>query len=291
MKKSEIKEAIKAHIKSLMEAGKEVVITTNDGTSKTASSAEKLRAKQASDNDDVVTYQKRGATNEAGKNFSLKSGLEKVINQAWEEKDLIKAKQIVINFLEDSGIKEEDKKKMISTINAQPNKGKLDYYLANALLKFEGHSISKLEENKEFLRMQKRAGLITEGQYQKKLEEIEGDPDDYYGYNEPIDPNDYADDNSNEVDTFWESLGEGYYKEDDVYYTPHGFQFDYNPETKTFSSEIQYSDYGDDREEGEAKIDPMLNELEDTLEEQSEKKEFKWEIKTTSDAYSVFIKI
>jgi hypothetical protein len=27
------------------------------------------------------------------------------------------------------------------------------------------------------------------------LDEIEGDPDDYYGYNEPIDPNDYADDN------------------------------------------------------------------------------------------------
>lgn len=65
MKKSEIKEAIKAHIKSLMEVGKEVVITTTDGTSKTASSAEKLRAKQASDNDDVVTYQKRGATNES----------------------------------------------------------------------------------------------------------------------------------------------------------------------------------------------------------------------------------
>ena len=26
------------------------------------------------------------------------------------------------------------------------------------------------------------------------INEIEGDPDDYYGYNEPIDPNDYADD-------------------------------------------------------------------------------------------------
>jgi hypothetical protein len=26
------------------------------------------------------------------------------------------------------------------------------------------------------------------------LDEMEGDPDDYYGYNEPIDPNDYADD-------------------------------------------------------------------------------------------------
>lgn len=65
MKKSELKEMIKARIKGLIEAGKEVVITTNDGTAKTASSAEKLRAKQASDNDDIVTYQKRGVTNES----------------------------------------------------------------------------------------------------------------------------------------------------------------------------------------------------------------------------------
>ena len=88
MKKSELKEIIKSHVKGLMEVGKEVVITTNDGTSKTASSAEKLRAKQASDDDDIVTYKKRG------------------VNEA-----------------------------------------------------------------KEFLRMQKLAGLITEGQFQKKMEE------------------------------------------------------------------------------------------------------------------------
>ena len=92
--------------------------------------------------------------------------------------------------------------------------------------------------SKEFLKMQKLAGLITENQYKEtltkvesdlitllyslrnsindedkkealskledvfsivrdmedaQLTEIEGDPDDYYGYNEPIDPNDYAD--------------------------------------------------------------------------------------------------
>ena len=97
--------------------------------------------------------------------------------------------------------------------------------------------------SKEFLKMQKLAGLITENQYKgtltevesdlitllyslrnsinnddkeqsmnminqllsiardmedAQLTEIEGDPDDYYGYNEPIDPNDYADDNDDE---------------------------------------------------------------------------------------------
>jgi hypothetical protein len=100
MKKSKLKEMIKARVKGLMEAGKEVVITTQDGTAKTASSTEKLRAKQASDNDDVVTYQKRGATNE---------------------------------------------------------------------------STNKKSMNKEFLKMQKLAGLITEGQFQKKLNEMYDD--------------------------------------------------------------------------------------------------------------------
>lgn len=141
MKKSEIKEIVKARIKNIMEVGKEVTITTTDGTEKTATSDQKKRAQQASKDKDTVVYKKPGV-NEAGKSFSLKSGLEKVINQAWEEKDLSKAKQIVIDFLENSGIKEEDKNKMIATIQAQSNKLKLDYYLANALLKFEGHSLT-----------------------------------------------------------------------------------------------------------------------------------------------------
>lgn len=141
MKKSELKEIIKARVKGIMEIGKEVNITTTDGTSNTATSDQKKRAQQASKDKDTVVYKKPGVL-EGSKNFQLKSNLEKIINQAWKEQDLIKAKQIIIDFLKDSGIKEEDKKKMISTINSQPNKQKLDYYLANALLKFEGHSLT-----------------------------------------------------------------------------------------------------------------------------------------------------
>jgi hypothetical protein len=37
----------------------------------------------------------------------------------------------------------------------------------------------------------KQADIEKSGE---RLDEIEGDPDDYYGYNEPIDPNTYADD-------------------------------------------------------------------------------------------------
>jgi hypothetical protein len=43
-------------------------------------------------------------------------------------------------------------------------------------------------------------------QVAESLDEIEGDPDDYYGYNEPIDPKDYAD----ESDDFTRGYDAGY---------------------------------------------------------------------------------
>lgn len=93
MKKSELKEMIKARVKGLMEAGKEVVITTQDGTSKTASSAEKLRAKQASDNDDVVTYQKRGATNESKEFLKMQKRAGLITESQYRELTEIKIKE------------------------------------------------------------------------------------------------------------------------------------------------------------------------------------------------------
>jgi hypothetical protein len=51
----------------------------------------------------------------------------------------------------------------------------------------------------EILRMQMLSGIITESQYAAKLNEMEGDPEDYYGYQEPVDPNDYADESAGET--------------------------------------------------------------------------------------------
>jgi hypothetical protein len=90
MKKSELKEIIKARVKGLMESDKEVTITTTDGTEKTATAAQKKRAQQASKDKDTIVYKKQGT----------------------------------------------------------------------------------LEENQQFLRMQKLAGLITEDRSKKKLEEV-----------------------------------------------------------------------------------------------------------------------
>ena len=76
----------------------------------------------------------------------IKSSLDKIIQQVWSEKDLNKAKNIVTSYLNDSKIKDEDKKKMTQSIDKITTKGKLDYYLANSLLKYEGSGLSQLKK-------------------------------------------------------------------------------------------------------------------------------------------------
>lgn len=83
---------------------------------------------------------------------NIKSSLEKIIQQAWAESDLNKAKKLVTDFLETSKIKDEDKKKMITTINNPTeiaNKARFDRYLANALLSYEGSGLGQLSKKKD----------------------------------------------------------------------------------------------------------------------------------------------
>lgn len=86
-----------------------------------------------------------GDLNESKFDGDIKSSLEKIIQQVWSEKDLNKAKNIVTSYLNDSKIKDEDKKKMTQFIDKITTKGKLDYYLANSLLKYEGSGLSQLK--------------------------------------------------------------------------------------------------------------------------------------------------
>ena len=53
--------------------------------------------------------------------------------------------------------------------------------------------------NESFLKMQKLAGVITEGQYKNKLSEIIGDIDDTPHPDGDFDPMDYADDNNDKI--------------------------------------------------------------------------------------------
>lgn len=75
--------------------------------------------------------------------MDIKSSLVNIINQVWAETDFYKAKQMILNYLNDSKIKEIDKKKMILEIEFNVrSKSRLDTYLTNALLKYEGMGLN-----------------------------------------------------------------------------------------------------------------------------------------------------
>ena len=68
----------------------------------------------------------------------LVSTLDKIATQVFQAKDLTSAQNIAISQLNESTIKESDKNKMIQEISNIKSLQKLQYYCANALLKYEG---------------------------------------------------------------------------------------------------------------------------------------------------------
>jgi hypothetical protein len=80
---------------------------------------------------------------------SIKSVLEKIVQKVWSEKNLDAAKKMIIDFVSQSQIKDEDKKKILNNIKPLTSKMKLDQYLANSLLGYEGHGLSQLRNEME----------------------------------------------------------------------------------------------------------------------------------------------
>jgi hypothetical protein len=76
-----------------------------------------------------------------------KSKLEAVIQQAWKENDINKAKNLVANYIKDSKINNDSKKTILNKMKVITDKEKLDYYLANSLLKFEKMGLNEGENN------------------------------------------------------------------------------------------------------------------------------------------------
>ena len=68
----------------------------------------------------------------------LTSTLDQIATQVFESKTLDEAKTICLDFLKESKIKESDRLKMISEIEKMKYLHKVQLYIANALLKFEG---------------------------------------------------------------------------------------------------------------------------------------------------------
>lgn len=81
--------------------------------------------------------------NEVNEAFNPKSKLAEVIAQAWSEKDLEKAKQIIRDLIEPSRVKAKDD--ILRNMEPIQSKAKFDYYLANSLLKFEGLGLNEAE--------------------------------------------------------------------------------------------------------------------------------------------------
>lgn len=68
----------------------------------------------------------------------LTSTLDTIATQVFEAKTLDQAKTICLDYLKESKIKESDRLKMISEIEKIKHLHKIQLYIANALLKFEG---------------------------------------------------------------------------------------------------------------------------------------------------------
>jgi len=74
--------------------------------------------------------------------MNLTSTLTQIAEQVFIAKNCDEAKKIALDFLNESKINEEDRKKMISEIETKKDLVKLQIYIANALLKFEGLSLN-----------------------------------------------------------------------------------------------------------------------------------------------------
>jgi hypothetical protein len=108
------------------------------------------------------------------------SALEKIIQKAWGETDLEKAKNIVINFVKKSKINDTSKDSIIKNTQESKSKAKLDSYLANALLKFEklGVKEQKIKENKMTKKELDQMIMEELESYLREEEEIEVDVED-----------------------------------------------------------------------------------------------------------------
>lgn len=72
------------------------------------------------------------------KNKNVRSILESVCTQVWAEPNLNRAKEIVITKVTNSNINDDSKDVIINTVNGIYSKNKLDSYIANSMMAFEG---------------------------------------------------------------------------------------------------------------------------------------------------------
>ena len=73
----------------------------------------------------------------------IKSIFEQIASEVFNMKDVNKAKQFVTEFVNNKKIKDEDKKVIIDNVNACKSISRVQTYICNSLLKYEGMSLNK----------------------------------------------------------------------------------------------------------------------------------------------------
>jgi hypothetical protein len=87
--------------------------------------------------------------------IKIKSIFEQIAAQIFTMKDINAAKTFINEFVNDKNINEQDKKVILNNIRDIKNMIKLQTYICNSLLKYEGMSVNKaVNEKAETLGLQ-----------------------------------------------------------------------------------------------------------------------------------------
>ena len=80
--------------------------------------------------------------------YQIKSIFEQIAEQVFKMTDVNKAKQFITEFVDGKGIKDEDKKVILSNVSECKNIIRLQTYICNSLLKYEGMSVNTKPKEK-----------------------------------------------------------------------------------------------------------------------------------------------
>ena len=73
----------------------------------------------------------------------IKSIFDQIASEVFNMKDVNKAKQFVTDFVNDKKIKDEDKTVIINNVNNCKSISRIQTYICNSLLRYEGMSLNK----------------------------------------------------------------------------------------------------------------------------------------------------
>lgn len=78
--------------------------------------------------------------------FPIKSIFEQIAESIFTMKDVNQAKQFIIEFVNSKDINDKDKHTILNNINACKHMYKIQSYVCNALLKYEGMGVNNMNK-------------------------------------------------------------------------------------------------------------------------------------------------